>query len=220
MQILASILFLVSSYNFKSPEIYHEDLVSCMIYLCLSIAITCFRQKNNLETLALFNQVKLEGEIDKLTGVMRKDSGAVAIRDRLERAPQEPAALIIFDMDNFKSINDTFGHDNGDKVLIAVGKVLRQLFSEEDIIFRYGGDEFVILFEGTNTKDKISAKINMVRRILHHALSGSGVGNVTCSFGVALVGTDGYSFEELFKKADNALYAAKRTGKNGICFYQ
>lgn len=127
-------------------------------------------------------------------------------------------ALIIIDVDNFKEINDTYGHEIGDKVLARVGQVLRHSFREGDKACRMGGDEFSILMQGIDSTkvDIVRNKVALAARIL--AEPEKDVPAITISVGVAFSDCV-IKRENLFRAADFALYKIKQNGRNGCGFY-
>jgi len=128
--------------------------------------------------------------------------------------------FVFCDIDHFKKINDTYGHDVGDKVLEIAGKKLKSQFKvSKDHIIRYGGEEFLILIkkEGKDNKDFIEKRINKLRKDIEEStidINGEKI-KFTMSFGICFKNND-HSFEEHIKKADEALYNSKNTGRNKI----
>jgi two-component system cell cycle response regulator len=121
-------------------------------------------------------------------------------------------SMLVADIDHFKRINDNYGHDMGDKILSAVANVLQMQARTEDVVSRYGGEEFVILLDHCN-KQQASAKAEGIRQQIE-GLCPEGI-NTTMSFGVAALNSND-DFDTLFKRADNALYQAKKGGRNRI----
>jgi len=124
----------------------------------------------------------------------------------------EGVALIVFDIDHFKSINDNFGHGIGDIALAEVAKRAKQTIRNSDMIGRWGGEEFVILLRDMDI-DSAFKKAEKIRNFVSSIDITKEVGKVTCSFGVAECG-DGDTLESLFEKADEAMYRAKKEGRN------
>ena len=125
-------------------------------------------------------------------------------------------SLAIIDIDLFKTVNDTHGHDTGDRVLQKLAWLLKDHLRQNDTLARFGGEEFVALLPGTGVRPAVYVMQSLIARCEHypwHELS-SGL-SVTCSAGVAQAGAD-YSFAELFKQADLALYRAKNSGRNRV----
>jgi diguanylate cyclase (GGDEF)-like protein len=132
-----------------------------------------------------------------------------------------PLSLIMVDIDYFKKVNDTFGHDAGDKVLWKVASLLKSSVRKDDTVARYGGEEFVLILPGA--KLEVTAVIaERIRRLVETTLFDIGQGqiNVTISIGISnLPAHRARSKEELIKMADQALYQAKRGGRNRVCIF-
>lgn len=135
-------------------------------------------------------------------------------------------AIIFIDLDNFKTINDTLGHETGDVLLKEVARKLQNTVRKEDTIARIGGDEFIVLADFIGN-DKPSARNNI--QILASKIKGSlndiktinGYENIsTPSIGITLFRDSTFSVKELIKQADTAMYMAKRSGKNTIAFFE
>ena len=122
------------------------------------------------------------------------------------------------DLDDFKKINDTYGHDIGDKVLSSVAKILKDEFRKADIIGRFGGDEFIIYMTGTDDLNVAKSKAAQSLENMQDALKTTHPEvKIHGSFGIAPCSRPEEDYNDLFKKADNALYAAKKSGKNRVC---
>jgi diguanylate cyclase (GGDEF)-like protein len=129
----------------------------------------------------------------------------------------QPLSLIMMDIDNFKKINDTFGHPQGDEVLRQVARTIRNNCRTEDIPARYGGEEFVLLLPATNQDGALAAAEKIRRAVEAMAVpTGKGALQVTISLGVAVFPDQAENKESLIHLADQALYEAKRTGKNRV----
>ncbi|MDH4944553.1 EAL domain-containing protein [Sulfurimonas sp. C5] len=128
-------------------------------------------------------------------------------------------SLMFLDIDNFKDINDTLGHDIGDKLLIALANRLKGTLRAEDTLAHFGGDEFIILLPNTDTHQaqeiakKFLAKVYQPFAVDQHRLT------VTASIGISIYPDDGTTTETLYKNADNAMYRAKYNGKNNYSFF-
>jgi diguanylate cyclase len=149
---------------------------------------------------------------DELTGLYNRKAFDSRLKNAIERfnAGKSPFALILFDIDRFKNINDDFGHVAGDKVLRKMGKCLRDTFRKNDFIARYGGDEFVILIEDLSrdlARDKIMAFMKNLQRLRFTSHSRGDI-DVGVSPGVAMVRA-GDTPESLLERADRAMYDVK-----------
>ena len=162
-----------------------------------------------------------QAERDSLTKLLNKHTGRKQIESYLSRFPQgAKCALLVIDLDNFKHVNDRFGHMFGDAVLTHAAREIKRLFRSQDIITRIGGDEFMVLMQGISDRTLIENRCNQLisvfRSLFQAQLQNSPLG---CSIGIALSPEHGTSYTELFKRADQALYRAKHNGKNTYAFY-
>jgi diguanylate cyclase (GGDEF)-like protein len=120
-------------------------------------------------------------------------------------------ALVMIDVDNFKLINDNYGHDIGDLVLKKMSECIKELLRTSDTFARWGGEEFIVLLKYANIDDSFNVCEKLRNEIAKLELES--VGHITCSFGLTKIdNTD--SLESAIKRADNALYQAKKEGKN------
>ncbi len=163
---------------------------------------------------------------DQLTGILNKLSFEEYTAHLLEHEIHTvPHALILLDIDDFKSVNDTLGHAYGDKVLAQVGSLLRATFSTEDYLGRIGGDEFAVLLisqpaEGQSYEDYVHEKCRALCQSFHHNYTGDkGDYKISASIGCALFPNHGDTFQTLYKSADQALYKSKKGGKDTYSIY-
>ena len=120
----------------------------------------------------------------------------------------------MFDIDHFKAVNDTYGHDVGDAVLREISALVRDNIRENDTLARWGGEEFMVLSVRSNMKYAKQVADRLRKAVAEFSFTGV-PGQITSSFGVALHNT-GESGEELVKRVDKALYKAKETGRNKV----
>ena len=149
--------------------------------------------------------------IDMLSGLLNRRAFQKAFDDG-----RGEASLILFDIDRFKAVNDSFGHSIGDNVIAAVADVIRNTFDEDEICARIGGEEFAVLWAGT-TIDAMAERAELARRRVEalELFAGDRSVRVTISGGMADL-ADGRDFNEIFSEADRALYVAKASGRNRI----
>jgi len=171
--------------------------------------------------------LKKKPEYDALTGILNKSTLEETVEEALAAANEEDIhALFMIDLDNFKEINIKFGHSLGDNVLMETTNKLSLIFSEQDILGRIGGDEFVAFLklspEGQKTAMKIiEAKGKNICEILKNTYSdGNHEVSLSASVGIAVFSKDGRSYEGLYYKADRALYYSKKSGKNQFHLYE
>lgn len=158
--------------------------------------------------------------IDDLTGLRSRSyfRRAAARRIELYRTNGLPLACAVIDVDDFKSYNDRYGHASGDKALRCVGRVLRESARADDLVARFGGEEFVVLMGG-DVEDAIKVAERVRERVQLESVTGDEISlgsSLTVSVGVAPLTKDTLSLEELVEAADGELYRAKRTGKNRV----
>ncbi len=151
--------------------------------------------------------------IDQLTGIYNRYAFEKFFEKEINRAERYKTkfSIIMFDIDNFKNINDIYGHQIGDRVLKEIVKVVKKNIRKSDIFARWGGEEFMILVPIKNRTDayKIAEKIR--KKIEKHRFDG--IKNITISIGVAFY-KEGDSIKTVIRRADTALYQAKKSGKN------
>ena len=133
--------------------------------------------------------------------------------DFVEEHFDEPKHLVEFDIDNFKTFNDRFGHQVGDEVLLAFSRTLEQAF-KQGFVARFGGDEFLALFCGDYSREQVRQAIAKFQHLLKEKSLSMQTGQVNASIGVAYDPTGVVPIDDLYQRADQALYAAKRQGKN------
>lgn len=180
-----------------------------------------YEMRKNLETYQAENvELRQKAQMDLLTAIYNKQTSENIIRKYLEILPNKMHALMILDLDNFKRINDDYGHANGDNVLRQMGKQLSKNFRESDIVGRFGGDEFIVFMKEINDKTIVETKAGELLKSLKEC-NISPVNNfyLGVSIGIAIFPYDGIDFTQLFENADKALYAAKGFGKNQYRFY-
>jgi diguanylate cyclase (GGDEF)-like protein len=143
---------------------------------------------------------------------------AQALVAQKARQPAAPACLVMLDIDHFKSTNDTYGHQAGDRVLVSLATLLRRHLRRSDVIGRYGGEEFAILLDGLTEEEAsrlMDRLLNEFGAVEHRAPSGASF-CTTFSAGVSGLEAPGMSLERWIQAADSALYGAKRAGRNRV----
>jgi diguanylate cyclase (GGDEF)-like protein len=132
----------------------------------------------------------------------------------------EVFSCFMIDIDDFKSINDRYGHQAGDEVLRQTGKLLRQSLRRSDFIARYGGEEFTVLLPRTNAAGAYRAGENLRCKFMAHPFTAPSFQvRLTISIGItACTSFDRLDAQQIIRRADDALYRAKRYGKNRVCF--
>lgn len=160
-----------------------------------------------------------QASTDPLTSLLNKKSTEDYIQLKLDNLGLK--AMLMIDIDDFKLINDTCGHDVGDIYLKKVATSLKYLFRKDDIIGRIGGDEMMVFMTGLSSREDVMHKAeDLLTMIKSISLEGEDLPKTSCSIGIVFYPQDGESFEELYKKADVALYRAKNSGKDKYCVYK
>lgn len=216
--------------------IFSYIMIAVLILRPIRIYVNCIKNNNVLEITgayefkylaAIYNNVyemsmaqqdilRHKAEYDALTGLLNREAFE-QLKLKL-RKNSSSLALLLIDIDVFKSINDTYGHAMGDKALIHAANLLEESFRKADHVLRIGGDEFAVIMEKVQ-QDKpqiISDKIDKINWILQHPQGD--LPKYSISVGIAF-STEGYN-DELFRQADEALYHTKENGRCGYTFYQ
>ncbi|MDE3200538.1 MAG: diguanylate cyclase [Acidobacteriota bacterium] len=159
---------------------------------------------------------------DHLTGLANRTLLLERVRTAIQRARgnDHKVAVFLIDIDNFKQINDSLGHADGDILLATVGQRLLSSVRETDTVARMGGDEFIILIPEVHSEREIEACGEQILRCVSEPveISGRTIG-LTLSVGVAIYPTDGQSADELLRNADTAMYTVKNSGRNRFCIF-
>ncbi|MBN1778462.1 MAG: diguanylate cyclase [Clostridiales bacterium] len=174
----------------------------------------------SLSNIILQNTLRQQSIRDSLTGIYNRRYMVETLSRELSRAHREQAAVsaLMFDIDHFKEFNDTYGHDGGDMLLMALGIYLKQNTRSEDIACRYGGEEFVLVLPNTRHQSAVqkaeALRLDVSKLSVTHL--GKALRACTISIGVATFPQNGQTAEELLKAVDDALYTAKRKGRNRV----
>ncbi len=164
-------------------------------------------------------KVKREASRDHLTGLYNRRAAEVKI-NQFAMEPEKKGAFFMMDIDNFKLVNDGYGHIAGDYVLKKVARLFLQNARDTDLVCRLGGDEFVIFYKDVVHRDMLKKKADKI--LSDFALLRSEdetMKQTSLSIGIALLGVDGEDFEHLYVKADKSLYYVKQNGKSSYHFY-
>ena len=159
---------------------------------------------------------------DSLTNLPNREMFNGMLRRAIDAAAryQRQFALLFIDLDRFKVINDSLGHDAGDMLLVEIGGRLRRALRTSDVVARLGGDEFVVILEETAERPEVERIAGELLSVLSQPLQLSGHEcHTTASIGIAMYPSDGTDMQTLTKNADMAMYLAKEDGKNGFRFF-
>jgi diguanylate cyclase (GGDEF)-like protein/PAS domain S-box-containing protein len=195
-----------------SPIFIDGELVS---YLAIKLNITEYIKKQR--------EVKYLAYHDTLTSLPNRINLEEYLTQRLFVSQRSGArvALLFIDLDRFKIINDTLGHDVGDGLLVQCAQRMKQALRESDMLARVGGDEFVVVIEPVDDDYAIAQVAQKILELFHTPIETNGHHlNITLSIGIAISPEDGDDYKTLFKHADVAMYQAKSNGKNTYAFYK
>jgi diguanylate cyclase (GGDEF)-like protein len=172
-----------------------------------------------IRNLQLLQELREFGVRDGLTGCFNRAHALEVLQTELQRARRtgRPLSMLMFDIDHFKTINDTSGHLHGDAVLAAVGRQLKDVLRNTDVRCRYGGDEFLVILPDTSTLGAQQVAESLRREIADLRLSPTMPAAVTASVGVTTAPPGELDGTMVIARADEALYRAKRAGRNRCC---
>ena len=166
-------------------------------------------------------EIMNELQYDSLTGVYNKKTITEYAKKRISEEKEKRIVIAILDVDHFKSVNDTFGHLYGDKVLARVGGRLKEIVGEDGVIGRIGGDEFMIVFNGLDDDQVLRGMLRAIRTQIKWEFAEDFENlSITCSIGASIFPVNGRDYEDLFKKADCCLYIAKEKGRDRYVFFR
>ncbi|MDD4260372.1 MAG: GGDEF domain-containing protein, partial [Sphaerochaetaceae bacterium] len=167
-----------------------------------------------------YDQLQKLAANDPLTGLYNRRFGIKRIAEEFSRSvrSQSPLGLLMFDIDHFKKINDTYGHAIGDRVLVNISKIASMAARKGDLIIRYGGEEFIILLTGADKKDSLFIA-ERLRHMIEESVVQLGEIHVKVTISVGAISYPEYNVDdeqELIKAADKAMYSAKEQGRNMV----
>lgn len=177
------------------------------------ISVESARTKQLIQSL---EEEKEKNYIDSLTGIYNRTKVKEYIDDFVSKDTNMQGVMILMDLDNFKNINDQLGHMEGDLVLKKFAEILITQFRTSDIVARLGGDEFIVFLPNFISKAGLETKIDHILSIIRQELSSYYEQyNLSVSIGIAYLSGNYKTYEDLYQSADDAMYTAKRGGKNG-----
>ena len=210
------VMYLLCSHACKAPELFTLDTLNCFCFFYLSVAVGVLVQNLRISEVVQRKEVERQRDLDCLTGLLTKAAFEREACAALSRG--EVNALLFFDIDDFKRINDTYGHIFGDAVIRAVAACTRSSLPQDTLIGRFGGDEFVLCLAHSVGRYGAVASAQALQDAIRDQIELPGfTGSVTVSIGLCVVSGASLSYPELLDRADNAAYQAKHSGKNQCC---
>lgn len=208
----------------QSPQIkafYQQKPVDAYLLDCLNTLGNhigqFFKRKESEEQIAHL------ATHDTLTNLFNRRRFNEELESRLTQSNRYGAhgALLFIDLDNFKNVNDTYGHQTGDELLVNISTVLKQRLRKSDVLGRLGGDEFAVLLSNVNGEQAVTIAKQMVETVSQNGkYTKNNYTNVTASIGVALFPGHSKDLDGLIACADHAMYRAKEGGRNRFCMYR
>lgn len=170
------------------------------------------------ENYTLYKQLDEKSKNDPILNILTRVEFMNRLNRLMKKQTKKDFAIIMMDIDNFKSINDSHGHMFGDSALVQTTDVIKTMVGYNDLLARYGGEEFIMYTNSFESNKDLLIKIEKIRKIVENntiELNGS-KSSVTMSFGIAVYPYDGKTIDQLLNHADNMLYKAKNEGKNKV----
>jgi len=177
----------------------------------------------SIRTVMLLEKAQHQAQTDSLTGLYNHRRFFEIAELEINRSVKQQHNLcaMMFDIDFFKQVNDTFGHSTGDDVLTSIAALCRQIFRESDIVGRYGGEEFAVLLPQTDIETAKEAAERVRKGVEEMRFAADkGTFSISISAGIASLSTGCQTLGELLHRADEALYEAKHNGRNKICVWK
>ncbi len=208
-------LYLVVAAVFTKAHLLPLDFLRTMLSTVISLYMSYVISDEKISQLLRTDMAQMSAEHDKLTGVFNRTGGEELIQYYVQK--NKSGTFIEMDVDNFKHINDDYGHAKGDEVLQKVALVLKGVFREMDIVMRAGGDEFIIYATGMVDYNRLSEKLDDVQAGMHTIMLDAERNDyVTVSMGAVINNGSYPTYQSLYETSDIMLYKTKSSGKNGF----
>ena len=240
LAILGTGIFLTTSYLYKTFSIAYHDTYNVMVVFTLAITLHYTFQRTRVAQFILYQkdlliqkELEVKSSFDALTSLLNRGRFFAVAEEILRLKPQEYMSLCLLDLDGFKQINDSLGHQMGDKVIQTVGKTLLDslelnspdrtdiskwdLTQQRSLAGRLGGDEFILFLRGKKSQKDVQELLQKILDSLN-AVKFDGLDGIHASFGVTELNSADKDIDNAYKRADEALYESKRSGKNQIHF--
>lgn len=219
--IIASTVFLIWMHFVKEESYWRIDLMNTIIFTFIGIMIHILVNSMRIKEFVLIREINRQKDMDELTGVQNKAALTKGINEFFVEGQNGKGILFVLDVDYFKSINDTYGHGVGDEVLKELGQYLKQKFVGDEIVGRFGGDEFIIFIKGS---DDVAFADSLAKEMVAETSASiklpTDAVKFSISLGIAIYHGEEKNYSEIFKKADIALYKTKADRKMHYCIYK
>ena len=210
--VFGGLLYCILAYHFKAPAVIQHDIFSVSLGVVLSLLVLGYHARIRANSFLVKEKYKTLSRMDLLTELLNKKSYELWCQRLLEECEAGvPCSLVIFDLDNFKHINDTYGHIMGDRVLEIVGRSLSNNFQSDCFVGRIGGDEFSAFTCSQKSEELFKRRAeNVMTEVMERAMKELRI-NVTMSMGVSSQRSGSINYMEMYFDADRALYEFKRS---------
>lgn len=218
--LLCTVSLLLRSFYFKDFNVFILDAINFTMHTIVSSLLSYYLYNFRMLQIMEKCEITKGRDTDYLTGLKSRRALESFVNDFLKNGKNksEETVLILLDLDNFKMINDKFGHLTGDKVLKKVAKTLEDTYKKESIISRVGGDEFVIFLSKIANRKEVETLVSeTIKKIANISVKNTKL--IGCSIGISYPETC-KNYKTIFNKADIAMYQAKTNGKNRFETYQ
>ncbi len=212
--LLYSLIFILLDKSAKSPELFKVDMAHLATCIFMSLSLNCFVLSDRINNVMKIRSSQDSAEHDQMTGLYNRE-GETKIRNMI--ANGIAGTFILMDIDDFKHINDNYGHSTGDEVLKKFSIALSQSFRQNDIVMRMGGDEFIVYAPGMQDYNFVEHKLHTICGDVNRiALDQESKDLLSVSIGCVINDGSFPDYSSVFEEADKLLYQVKQTGKNSF----
>ena len=215
----ASAIFLIWAHSVKPYDVWVIDLGNVIPFTVVGIFLNVIANSLRIKEFVLTRQINIQKDTDDLTGLKNKGALTREINQFLSDNSADKGILFMMDIDRFKSINDTYGHDIGDDVIRQFGSFLAKVFTHNEIVGRFGGDEFIAFIRNDDNPDTARrTACDIITGVPGNVILANSEQKISLSIGIAIYHGREKNYSEIFKKADIALYEAKADSENRYHF--
>ena len=216
--LLTAFLAAMICHAVETRELFARNMLRLVPVTFLSCVVTCHVDYARIRTQQMNAYSKKTAEHDPLTGILNRGGGYLLIGDNIKN--RISGTFLIIDVDDFKYVNDTYGHERGDEVLKEVARILKSSFKSSDIVMRMGGDEFIVYAIGMVDRHVVTYRLEKLVATVNEVPAGQdSTEHISVSIGGVINDGSYPTYESLYRVADQYLYATKSKGKNGFELY-
>lgn len=217
----ASTVFLIWMHGVKPHDIWVMDMINVVIFTLAGIFLNIIANSVRIKEFILKREISIQKDTDELTGLKNKSALTREINMALADRSSDKGIMMLLDVDKFKAINDTYGHDVGDSVIRQLGVFLGGKFVNNEVAGRFGGDEFVIFIKDiSDTKTASDIAADIVKGAAENIKIPGTDHKISVSIGIAVYSGYEKNYSEIFKNADTALYRSKADPVRRYCFFE